>query len=596
LNGNANNGSMSAWHRRLCWGGLVVLFGLASWCAGAAQVSTQVDRNAVTLGDAITLWVVFEGLPPQDPPKLPDIPGFQFDASSTSRRQVFINGVTQEAFGLSLVPRTDGNLTIPSFSFKTGNQTFTTKPILIKVVRPSSSLPGPNPAAPLAFVTLYVPRLEVFVGEVFVIEARLFAPANRNPWLYPNWSPFEGSFRLTPLGGCYRTSLTTNNQSYEGQFWPAIATPLKTGLFTSGPVSVMIAFRQPGVFGQLQDVERHRLAADSLTLHVLPVPRTNMPPFFAGAVGTYSLNVSAAPTNVAAGDPVTVRIQLAGSGQFESLTLPAQPDWREFKTYPPTSTIVTNDRFGLNCTKTFEHVVIPQNHEIKSLPPFKFSFFDPEARTFRTLAGPAIPLVVRQTTNGGLPLPSLSGLTNREPQKDKPAEIGALKVHLGASSLARRPLFRRGWFWALQLAPPALWLGLSARRRWVESLARNPRLRRQREVARRMEEGLGQLKAAAAADQAEEFFATLFRLLQEQIGERLDLPASAITEAVIDEKLRPLGLAPAALRPIRDLFQECNLARYAAARNRAELGAIIPRFETVLESLRKLPDPGEEGR
>jgi len=40
----------------------------------------------------------------------------------------------------------------------------------------------------------------------------------------------------------------------------------------------------------------------------------------------------------------------------------------------------------------------------------------------------------------------------------------------------------------------------------------------------------------------EAFFATLFRLLQEQLGERLELPASSITEAVIEEHLRPRGV------------------------------------------------------
>ena len=42
---------------------------------------------------------------------------------------------------------------------------------------------------------------------------------------------------------------------------------------------------------------------------------------------------------------------------------------------------------------------------------------------------------------------------------------------------------------------------------------------------------------------SDEFFAVLFRLLQEQLGERLDLPASAITEAVIEERLSPLGIS-----------------------------------------------------
>ena len=52
-------------------------------------------------------------------------------------------------------------------------------------------------------------------------------------------------------------------------------------------------------------------------------------------------------------------------------------------------------------------------------------------------------------------------------------------------------------------------------------------------------------------------------LLQEKLGERLDLPASAITEAAVDEKLRPRGLPDSTLDELRELFQATNLARYA---------------------------------
>ena len=44
-------------------------------------------------------------------------------------------------------------------------------------------------------------------------------------------------------------------------------------------------------------------------------------------------------------------------------------------------------------------------------------------------------------------------------------------------------------------------------------------------------------------------------LLQEQLGERLDLPASAITEAVIEEHLRPRNVPETPLAQLHELFQ-----------------------------------------
>ena len=71
------------------------------------------------------------------------------------------------------------------------------------------------------------------------------------------------------------------------------------------------------------------------------------------------------------------------------------------------------------------------------------------------------------------------------------------------------------------------------------------------------------LKKYAAENQPDEFFATLFRLLQEQLGERLDCPASAITENVIDEHSVLRGAPQATRDGLRELFQLCNQARYA---------------------------------
>ena len=97
-----------------------------------------------------------------------------------------------------------------------------------------------------------------------------------------------------------------------------------------------------------------------------------------------------------------------------------------------------------------------------------------------------------------------------------------------------------------------------------------------------------ELRQFASENKSDDFFATLVRLLQEQLGERLDLPASAITEAVIEERLRPRGMPEATLAPLHELFQTCNLVRYAPIKSSQELAAIIPKLETVLRELKEL--------
>jgi hypothetical protein len=143
-------------------------------------------------------------------------------------------------------------------------------------------------------------------------------------------------------------------------------------------------------------------------------------------------------------------------------------------------------------------------------------------------------------------------------------------------------------FVAAQGAPLLAFAAAFLLRRRTDALANNPRLRRQRAVAELLRKGRAELQQLAAANKSEEFYATLFRLLQEQLGERLDCPASAITEAVVDEKLRPRGVPDSTLMQIQELFQSCNLARYAPTRSSQELAAVIARFDTALRSLQEV--------
>ncbi|MCX7667368.1 MAG: TlpA family protein disulfide reductase, partial [Atribacterota bacterium] len=54
------------------------------------------------------------------------------------------------------------------------------------------------------------------------------------------------------------------------------------------------------------------------------------------------------------------------------------------------------------------------------------------------------------------------------------------------------------------------------------------------------------------------FFNRCGIIVQEKIGERLELPALSITESVIDENLVPMGCSEELIQLLRKLFDECN--------------------------------------
>jgi oxygen tolerance protein BatD len=572
-----------------------LIFGFAPISLGAVNFTATLDRDTTRVGESVTLSLNFEDGSPAGDPNLPPLPGLNVTSVGQSSQFSFVNGQTTatKSFNFTLTPTQAGNIAIPALQIKVDGKTLTSQPLVLKVLK--SDAPA-NPDATLtnlAFLRLVVSKNEVYLGEPFPVEIQIYfqnVQDVRLPQLHADGFSLGQSTKPT------QTRTQVGNSIYNLAIFKLAATAAKAGTLTLGPVECSLTVLVPmntgrqidrfGFFGNNMEAHPTTLFSESQTMRVLPLPAQNVPESFTGAVGEFSLAVTAGPTNVALGDPITLKVQINGRGRLDAVTLPPQPQWREFKAYPPSRNVESKDPLGLSGTTTFEQVLIPQNHEIKMLPPLEFSYFDPNQKSYRTLTGGAIPLTVGQAAaNSAQPSILTSGTPNTPPTT---SEIVHIKARLDTPSLVRPPLVQQSWFLTLQSVPVLAWLSLLVMRKRNEALANNPKLRRQGQVARRIREGLRELRDHAAAHQSEEFFATLFRLLQEQLGERLDLPASAITEAVIDERLRGRTLSEQTLSELHELFQTCNQARYARQKTSQELTSLVPRVESILGELQKL--------
>lgn len=567
--------------------------------AAPASMHAELDRDTASVGESVTLTLTFEGVSPKAPPNLPALSNVQANYSGQSSSFTIVNNETSRSvsFTYTLAPTQPGEITIPAMQAQVDGQVVSSQPLKLKVVK-SQAEAGGAAQNNTAFAKLIVPKTEVYVGESFPVEIDLyFQNVDQNSLHMPQLQAEGFSLGQMPRPSQSRTQ--SGNAVYNLLIFKTSATAAKAGNLSLGladyNLTVLVPTGNPrrrdpfdpfGVFGgpAVQGIAT-TLHCEPQPMRVLPLPMQNVPETFKGAVGSFSLTVTAGPTNLAVGDPITLKVQISGQGMLDAVSLPPQPEWRDFKAYAPSSKVDSSDPLGLSGVKSFEQVIIPQNHEIKMLPPFQFSFFDPAQKKYRTLSGPAIPLSVRPTASASAPVSTNAPSDKTQPPVD---DIIHIKPRLDEIATARLPLIERPWFLAMQAFPVVGWLSLLVARRRRESLENNPRLRRQREVAQRIREGLKELHSRAPAQDVEAFFASLFRLLQEQLGERLDLPASAITEAVIDERLRGRNLPDQTLLELRELFHNCNLARYAPHKINQELPALIPRLEAVLEQLREL--------
>ena len=533
-----------------------VLFLILPRAILAANFTASLDRDSISLGESASLNLTFEDGQPARMPTIPPVPNLRIgDANGDSSQTVIANGKVTYSRILSfqVTPAQVGKYVIPALSAEISGQTFTTQPLTLTVGKTATA------NSQTTFLKLVLPKNEAYLGEIIPLEIQLyfqFAQGGEPPHFQ------EAGFTLGKMMQTTQSSTALNGQRYNVVPFKTFVIPVRAGKIELGPATMPLRVPAPNahrnIFGEIDSWQSVNAESQPETLNVLPLPKENVPPTFNGAVGTFTVAVSASPTNVAVGDPITVKVQITGTGALDGVTLPSQDGWQQFKLYPPTSEFQPNDQLGMSGTKTFSLTAVPQNLDIKELPPFSFSFFDPGQKIYRTITQPAIPIIVRPSA-ASLPPPALSANTPAENQSTN-SDIAPIKVRLGDVGPVRPPLAVQPGFLAAQTIPVLVWLALLFQRRRKERLDKNPRLRRQLQVAQIIRHGLKQLREYAAANQSAEFFSTLFHLLQEQLGERLNLPASAITESIVEERLRPLRVDDNTLALVAELFHACNQA------------------------------------
>lgn len=578
------------------WGWLVVLLGgLAPSISRGAVFNASLENTSIPAGESTILSLEFQELQVPNPPAIPGVTNATIQYIGPSQQLLFKNG--QQSFTIThryqVTPRAAGEVHIPSLSVRAGNQVLTSPALRLSVTPPESAVTEENR---LAFVRLSTPTNEVVLGESFPIEVKLYFTAVENA--EPPRLNIDG-FTLGKVGSPEQSRARMGETTFGVVTWRMAITAAKAGDLPFGPAELNAILRLPqqrrrglGAFDIFGDMvaERRKVALSSPTnsIRVVPPPVAGRPPEFDGAVGQFRLLASIAPTNVAVGDPVTLKVQVAGHGNLEQLSAPKFSGADSFKLYDPRADLQTTDPLGLEGVKSFEQIVIPERADLPLSLEVRFAYFDPETRNYRTLVHPLPRITVRgNTAQQAAPSRTASDAVATSPEPAQPTQdrLRHIQAMLGPR-VAHPPWWiLRPWFLAALAFPlpacAAYALVVNRRRRLLTDPRRQQRLRSREAAAT----ALAQLDRTAAAGDGAAFFEHLGTALRERIGLVLGAPAAGITEEVVQERLRPLGIPGDDLERLDSLFAALNQARFAPSHSTRELNELRSQAATLCRTL-----------
>jgi hypothetical protein len=215
------------------------------------------------------------------------------------------------------------------------------------------------------------------------------------------------------------------------------------------------------------------IATNGATIQIKALPTDGRPGNFNGAVGAFTMTGSVQPTHAGVGDPLDLRIQISGNGNFDRVQAPvlaATPVWR---VHQVTSEIEAQDEIGLIAVKTF-HYPIVAGAPVHETPAANFSYFDPEQEKYVTLdLAPKEINVDGQQLSQPSPQQTPNLSQSASPSRNPNSGLTDL-VAKGETRGSFEPVTREAGFWLIQLIPAMIVLGLAINywgKRWLQERA-----------------------------------------------------------------------------------------------------------------------------
>jgi hypothetical protein len=564
-------------------------------------ITAQLEPQRIALGESAQLVVTVNGSDAEQSP-VPQVDGLEIVPVGQQSSMQMINGnvISNVSQIFRVIPNRVGDFTIPAIGGST-------QPIRLHVDKGAagqtqramppgrSRLPAPTfsqsaDSEPVktnnqsAFLRVVLPKQELTVGELVPVQVKAYFRAGVSASL--NGLPVLSSdaFTLNKLGDQpEQTREMVNGAPYTVVTWTSALSAVKAGDYPLNldlPVMVRVQEKSARSNNPFKDFFGDDSAFDDsffdnffgnatqkpLTLHtdgtvvkINALPTNGRPADFSGAVGQFEVNSEASTSNGTTGDPFTLKLNVTGRGNFDRVSTNGLTSSSDWKTYKPNGRFEPGDSSGTAGTKTFEQSIVPRKAGKQEIPGLRFSYFDPNTKSYVTKTAAPIAIDVAQGNATQVPVSNVPAPTAEAPKTNEDG-LAADKVVTGSSVGSLRPLVLAPWFITLNaLMIIAVIVGAVVRFLRQRRLNDPERVKREA-VERSVNEWLATMDAALKAEDAPRFFTAARRALQQRLAAKWRLPVSHLTIHEIRSRLNGSG------EQIQSVFQTADEIAYSGRR------------------------------
>ena len=549
--------------------------------------SAAVDRNQVGTGEQFTVTFTVAGADAMSAQnfRAPDFGQLLvLSGPNTSQSYQIINGSMSGSIAYSYVlyARQTGKYSIAAATIDYKGKQLKTQPVQIEVVQGKPQQKGQAPETNLAnigdnlFIRAIADKQRARVGEQVTITYKLYTRVSVSGYDLTKAPTYEG-FWSEEIEQSKQPGVV--NETYEGKQY-RVAVIKRTALFATQAGSLKIAplevqcavqvqTRRKGndpfdIFNDpfFQQTQTQQLAIKSnalaFTIEALP---SNPPQGFSGAVGQYTFAATIDKNEIRAGDPITLKLTVSGTGNVSLLSLPKPVLPTDLEAYDPK---ITNDvtRSGgiIRGKKTAEYLLVPRNPGKRSIDPIPFAYYDLEKHQYVRLASAKFDINItpgRENAGGD------ASIASKETIKLLGEDIRFLKLSPGEMQTISQTPLSGGMFYLSTVLPPLLFVGAFVYRKRMKAIYGDmPKFRFQqagKEAARRLK----QAKQLLAQGNTESYHAEISKALLGYLEDKLHLEKSSLTVEDAVNRLQERGVEAQTLSQLRTCIERADFARFA---------------------------------
>jgi hypothetical protein len=594
------------------------------------------DKKSVAIGESAQLGLTFYGTQNVPAPDIGNIDGCDVRYLGPSTMMTVINGTVSSSVThmYKVQPLRMGKFQFGPFSFKYDGNSYKSNTAFLEV---SAEKPRPQPrqepkAAAIGeenildsldlrdrlFLILKLDKTRAYVNEIIPVTIKFYSNnLNISDIQLPAFEQSDFSKAQFEEPKQYRERM--GGLLFDVLEFKTTIFGTKAGEYKIGPASIkcnlvvkkrtrqvspfdddfMNEPRSPG--GPYFDefftrYERYPvdLKSDEVQLTLSALPAEGRPDDFSGAIGDYQFIFQAGPKKVKVGDPVTLKMEINGKGNFNTVIIPKLDNVDGFRIYEPQAKTEPG-------RKTFKQVLIPESDKVYQTPKAVFTYFDPDKKEYKTIAQGPYPLEVEKSHEApaqviGAPQPVSPMQMQAAPKispEERPSEpqgdILYIKETIGRVHAKDYRIYNGISFLLVFVIPLALLVCVQVIYAKKSRLISDTRYALRAKAFKDMRRDFFELKNRLKSGDAKAFYETLFNTMQNYLGGKFYLPAAGLTFDTVEPVLRSKGADAAIMNKIKSLFNVCDRAKFALSGmdpvkmkdDMRELEEIIRYFERV---------------